>query len=324
MIDTNTTTRITMERATAPSFDFADLFAGWGGFSCGAVAAGGRLTWAANHNPVCVEAHAHTHPDATHECQDLMQADFSALPDVDVLLAAPACQGHSQASQPKRRIFHDKLRSTAWAVVTAAEFKRPDVVIVENVPDFLRWGLFPHWAGALESLGYALAPVRMVASDYGVPQDRDRLFVVATRSTAPIDLDLDAYRAEHAGLGSVIDWDAGRWRPVQKAGARVQERIAAGYARLGTGRFLTQHVTGHRGRSLTQAFPTITKQDQLAMVRGGVYRPLTIRETARGMGFPDTWEPLPGLRRRDVIEGLGNAVCPPVATALVSAVLAQA
>lgn len=81
-----------------------DLFAGFGGFTLGATQAGARVVWAANHWPLAVETHARNHAGTEHVCQDLRQADWTALPRFDLLLASPACQGHSQAAQPKRRL----------------------------------------------------------------------------------------------------------------------------------------------------------------------------------------------------------------------------
>lgn len=46
-----------------------DLFAGAGGFTTGAAAAGVRMVWAANHWPVAVEWHTANHPDTAHACQ---------------------------------------------------------------------------------------------------------------------------------------------------------------------------------------------------------------------------------------------------------------
>lgn len=78
--------------------DVIDLFAGAGGSSEGARQAGARVVWAANHWRLAVDIHERNHPETQHECQDLMQADFSALPPCDLVLASPACQGHSKAS----------------------------------------------------------------------------------------------------------------------------------------------------------------------------------------------------------------------------------
>jgi len=304
-------------KASAPRV--ADLFAGWGGFSVGAEMAGCRCVYAANHWRLAVEAHQANLPHAQHACQDLRQANWATLPDYDVLLAAPACQGHSQASQPKRRRYHDALRATAWAVVDCADVTEPKAIVVENVPDFLRWRLYPIWRSALEQLGYQVTENILVASHHGVPQRRKRLFVVAMQGRA---FELDHQPTKEPPFGPHIDWEGGKWRPLSLATTGAQDRIRAAQRRHGP-RCLIQHVTGHKGLNLSEPIRTITCQDQWAVADGNRYRPLPIRETARAMGFPDDYF-WPESRRRDAIRGLGNAVCPPVARDLVFQVTAQA
>jgi DNA (cytosine-5)-methyltransferase 1 len=296
-----------------------DLFAGWGGFTLAAEMAGLEVAWAANHWPLAVEAHQLNHPHTQHSCQDLRQADWTALPDFDLLLASPCCQGHSNASQPNRRGYHDAMRATAWAVVDCADATNPSGIIVENVPSFLQWRLYPQWRSALEALGFRLSELIVTASRHGVPQRRTRLFIVGTRAETHAFDDLhDASRQAviEPAFGPCIDWDTGNWRPISQASQGAQERIARAQANHGP-RCLTQHVTGHPGVSIGEPIRTITTKDQWAVVDGDLYRPLTVRETARAMGFPEgyTWPEASG--RRDQIKGLGNAVVPPAARAII-------
>ena len=298
-----------------------DLFAGWGGFSLGAEQAGARVVWTANHNPLAVAAHATNLPDAQHLCQDLTQANFYDTPDHDLLLAAPACQGHSQASQPKRRAYHDQLRATAWAVVSAVEAKEPEVLVVENVPAFLRWKLFRVWSEALTELGYTLSQHQLTASHFGVPQRRKRVFIVGARGKHALPLRFR--RAPEPGFRSCIDESAGGWRPVSGSTEGVMRRVAKGRRNHGD-EFLSQWVTGHPGVSLDEPIRTITGAvNHWNLVRGDEYRPLTTRELARGMGFPESYE-FPQATKKELTLGLGNAVCPPVAREIVSQVLAVA
>lgn len=293
-----------------------DLFAGWGGFTLGAEQAGVSVEWAANHWPLAVEAHSLNHPHTRHACQDLRQADWTKLPSYDLLLASPACQGHSQASQPKRRLFHDALRATAWAVVDCAEVTTPKAVIVENVVDFKRWQLYPVWRQALEALGYHLQEMELLASHLGVPQRRKRLFIVATRNAAEVVV---TPNAEEAPFAPCIDVTADRWREVSEAPAKVRERIEKGRRNHGFA-FLSQHVTNHPGVPLYEPIRTITTKDQWCFVRGNQYRSLTVREIARAMGFPDNYAWPEGSSRSDAIKGLGNAVPPPVASRIITEV----
>jgi len=306
----------------------ADLFAGLGGFSEAARIAGLKRVYAANHNPIVVRAHKVNHPEAEHVCQDLRQADWEALPYHDILLASPECQGHSNAGQWARKKSkktakrHQDMRVTAMCVIDCVEKCSPHAMVVENVLPFLKWKLLPRWIGCLEDLGYHVQITTLRASHYGVPQRRDRVFVVATKGKA-IDIRLEKDASEPA-IGPVIEWDApAKWTPVAKAKPAVRKRIENARARLGTSRFLTQHVTNHPGVPLHEPIRTITKQDHWAVVDGGLYRPLTLRENAVAMGFrPDYHLPTEGGRKA-AIEAVGNAVSPPPAARLLERVADQ-
>lgn len=296
-----------------------DLFAGWGGFTEGAEQAGVKVAWAANHWRLAVDAHRLNHPKAIHTCQDLRQADWTTLPDYELLLASPACQGHSTASQPKRRGYHDAMRATAWAVVDCAEVTRPRAIIVENVPSFRAWELFPLWREALVLLGYHVQDLDAHATGFGVPQRRHRMIIVATRKAlAPLVLPR-VERDHEPAFGPCLELGAGRWRPTTSTTSNVRARFTKGRAVHGR-RFLSQHVTDHPGVGLGEPIRTITTKDQWVIVDGNRYRPLTLRELARGMGFRDGYEWPADVGRTDCIKGLGNAIPPPVARGVVELV----
>lgn len=298
-----------------------DLFAGAGGFSTGAQMAGCKVAWAANHWQEAVNVHADNHPGTEHVCQDLQQADWSTVPAHDLLLASPSCQGHSRA-RGKDRAHHDAQRSTAWAVVSAAEYHRPAVALIENVPEFAQWTLYPAWCAAMNALGYALQPMILDAADHGVAQHRRRLFIVGTRSKHPLELTF-APQA-HVGSGQVIDFDAGRWSQIDKPG-RAQAtlaRIRSGRSTHGE-RFVAPYFgsgSGLTGRSLSRPVGTITTRDRWAVIDGDRMRMLSVPECRRAMGFPDSYR-LPE-RAKDAMHMLGNAVCPPVARDVINALRA--
>lgn len=296
-----------------------DLFAGLGGFSAGAEAAGYRVVWAANHWPEAVRWHRANHPQTRHSCQDLHQCDWTTVPDHDVLLASPACQGHSRA-RGKDRPHHDAARSTAWAIVSAAEAKRPAFLVIENVPEFRNWALFPSFQDALRRLGYVLAPHILDAADFGVPQHRVRLFLVGSRSSAPMDL-----RPERAAsvrtAREVVDFGSGNWSPVREKCHSTRRKVANGRAKLGS-RFLVAYYGSERGgRSLDRPIGTITTRDRYAAVDGFQMRMLSVGEYRAAMGFPEAYHLPPN--RRLATHLLGNAVCPPVASAVLRALAAH-
>lgn len=289
-----------------------DLFAGAGGFSLGASLAGVRVVWAANHWEAAVRVHAANHPDAAHLCQDLHQANWEAVPRHDLLLASPACQGHSRArgvDQPR----HDTARSTAWAVVSCAEFHRPSVFVVENVPEFARWELYPPWLDAMRRLGYAISAQIHDAADHGVPQNRRRLFVVGVRAKSA--LWIPRVRRSHVPAETILG-DTGRWSAVADKCPRTRARIEVGRRQHGP-RFLMPYYGNERGgRSLQRPIGTITTRDRYAMVDGDRMRMLTAEEYRRGMGFPDSYL-LPESHKL-ATHLLGNAVCPPVAQDIIA------
>lgn len=295
-----------------------DLFAGAGGFSTGARMAGAEVVWAANHWPLAVQWHAANHPRTVHACQDLQQADFRDAPAHDMLLASPACQGHSPA-RGKEKPHHDAQRATAWAVVTCAEVHRTPVVVIENVPAFAeRWVLFPAWCAAMHALGYALSFNRIDAADHGVPQHRSRMFIVATRSKHPLELAMP--RRAHVGAASVLDFEAGVWSTLAGHVPATLARIAAGRRAFGE-RFVAPYYgsgSGETGRSIARPIGTLTTRDRWAVIDGDRMRMISRAESIAFMGFPADYQ-LP-TQVRETKHLLGNAVCPQVACDVIEAV----
>lgn len=300
-----------------------DLFAGLGGFSEGARLAGVRVLWAGNHWRAAVDTHAVNHPGTLHACQDLHQANWTSVPGHDVLLASPACQGHTWA-RGKERPHHDANRSTAWAVVSALECHQPPFALIENVPEFLKWALYPAWCSAIAALGYSVAPHVLDAADSGVPQHRVRMLLVLARSRAPLSLALP--RRPHVPAASIIDFSEGRWSPIQRKGRSLATlaRIAAGRKAHGD-RFLAPYYgggSGLTGRSLARPIGTITTRDRWAVIDGDRMRMVSVPEARKAMGFREDYR-LPD-RAKDAMHMLGNAVPPPLAADALMALKAAA
>lgn len=288
-----------------------DLFAGLGGWSTGATMAGVQVLWAANHWPEAVHWHAANHPHTAHACQDLHQANWEQVPAHDILLASPCCQGHSKArGKASGNPQHDASRSTAWAVVSAAEFHQPESVIVENVAEFIGWALYPAWQAAMEALGYQLSPHVVDCADLGVPQNRIRIFIVCTRSKAPIKLKLPT--ESHVPATRFIDVENGRWSPVDKKGraAATLERVANGRRTFGDRFLFSYYGNTKTGRDIERPIGTITTRDRWAIVDGDRMRMLTADETLAAMSFPATTKR--PAEHRLTVHMAGNAV-PPVA-----------
>lgn len=295
-----------------------DLFAGAGGFTTGAKSAGVKVIWAANHWIPAVNTHSRNHPETAHACQDLRQADWRAVPDHDILLASPECRGHTKA-KGKERKHHDASRSTAWAVVDAVEVKQPPFLVVENVPEFRRWRHYGRWKDCLAE-DYRLTENVLDAADFGVPQNRVRMFLVGVhKRVSKFPVAVTAKRLPHTPARNVIDWDGGEWTRVRTAdrSPNTLARVEAGRRQFPRQPFLIAYYGNAKGgRSLDRPLGTVTTKDRYALVDGAWMRMLTKEEYKRAMAFPD-WYVLPSEHTVSV-KLLGNAVCPPVATFLLN------
>lgn len=285
-----------------------DLFAGAGGWTEGATQAGVEVLMAINHWPRAVATHARNHPGVRHECQDLALFDHSKLPDHDLLIASPSCVGHTRA-RGKERAHHDSTRATMWCVVDAVEAKRPAQLVVENVTDVRKWELFGVWRMALATLGYSLEEHVVDASEWGVPQERERLIITGRRNAPALKLVCPGVRGANAL--DIIDWDAGRWGSTQGRRPRTAQVIAHGRAQ-GWERFLVPYYGNTKtARSINRPIGTITTHDRFGIVDGDRYRMLSVAEAARAMSFPANYV-LDGTREEQMKQ-LGNAVPPTLA-----------
>lgn len=194
--------RVAQALGTDNDLTATDLFCGAGGSSLGAEAGGATLVMAANHWQTAIDVHQANFPNAGHDCADVSQADPRRYPRTNLLIASPECTNHSQARGVSRRrqdpsLFDapdpaaERSRATMWDVVRFAEQLRYEAVIVENVVEATKWVLFGAWWTAMESLGYHGTVLSHNSMFHGVPQSRDRLYIVWTLNGIRPDLELE-------------------------------------------------------------------------------------------------------------------------------------
>ena len=179
-----------------------DNFAGGGGASTGIELATGRpVDIAINHNESAIMMHRRNHPYTRHYQDDVWILDPLKLTGgrpVHIAWFSPDCKHFSRASGGALK--DRNIRGLAWVVVKWAGLVQPDIIIVENVPEFLTWGpvrkgkpkksktgqTFAQWKKQLEDLGYVIEYRELCAADYGAPTIRTRLVIVARRDGRPI------------------------------------------------------------------------------------------------------------------------------------------
>jgi DNA (cytosine-5)-methyltransferase 1 len=274
----------------------ADLFCGAGGTSHGAIQAVEALGYKAkltaiNHWNVAIATHQLNNPEARHLCtylDNINPRDLFKEGELDVLWASPECTHHSIARGGKP--INDQSRATAWCVVRWAEALRPNIILVENVPEFVSWGgigtngrplatkkgaTFMAWVGSLESLGYRVGWKILCAADHGDPTTRRRLFVQAVRGHRKIKWPEPSHspKAKTDLLGSrqpyrnarndVIDWSLlcpsiyDRKRPLSP---KTMRRIYEGLKRFGLGAFVVPQQSNPVPKSVDEPLPTVVAE----------------------------------------------------------------
>lgn len=211
-----------------------DLFSGFGGLSQGMSHAGFAVIYAANHDEYKVEIHEANHPGADHWIADLVDTDAPSyhdvrdLPPADVVVAGVSCKNHSQANSQKayaegRTLFDldepdpdyeeqvtrsERDRATANCVLHYAEKHRPKMMLIECTTELQCWGprvpgkkygdgsTFRWWLKQHENLGYRYKILYLNSMFFGVPQSRDRLYIVFWLEQIPAP-DLDHRPVSH-------------------------------------------------------------------------------------------------------------------------------
>ncbi|MEE7462079.1 DNA (cytosine-5-)-methyltransferase [Methylobacterium fujisawaense] len=153
-----------------------DLFSGAGLFSAGLVQAGFEPVLAVE---LGAEAVASYRRNVSRCAVHGSVADFRGAPKVDVVIAGPPCQGFSTLGRRDPTDVRNALGLLILPWVRAAD---PSLVVIENVPPFLRSPQWRELAAGLRELGYAdVVTWELDALDFGVPQRRRRAFTVASR-----------------------------------------------------------------------------------------------------------------------------------------------
>ncbi|EDY84491.1 DNA-cytosine methyltransferase superfamily [Verrucomicrobiia bacterium DG1235] len=162
------------------AFRFIDLFAGIGGFRIGLERLGGECVFSSE-----IDRHA----AATYErnfghkpAGDITKIDASEVPDHEVICGGFPCQPFSVSG--KQLGFEDARGTLFFEVMRLVSAKRPKVVFLENVANYVRHQggkTLKRTVGMLEEAGYATKWAVLNASDYGVPQARKRLYIVGIR-----------------------------------------------------------------------------------------------------------------------------------------------
>lgn len=179
---------IKIEKKSLQGMTFIDLFAGLGGFRLALESLGAECVYSNEWDEPVQKVYANNFGDVPEG--DITQVDEKTIPDHDILCAGFPCQAFSISG--KQRGFEDSRGTLFFDVARIVKEKKPKVVFMENVKNFATHDnghTLEVVKGTMEELGYTFYQRVLNAVDYGVPQKRERIYMVCFRN----DLDIKEF-----------------------------------------------------------------------------------------------------------------------------------
>ena len=306
-------------------FTFIDLFAGIGGFRIPMQELKGKCVFTSEFNYWAQKTYEHNFGEVPFG--DITKLDLNIVPKHDVLVAGFPCQPFSISGKMKG--FEDTRGTLIYNVFQIIEKRQPKVVFLENVKHLIhhnRGNTLKTILKDLEELGYKASWKLLNASDFGVPQNRERIIIIGHKDekfdftklkTKPkpilkdfLDQDvafeylnepytiLSDYRIQESGLIFI----GHRNKSIRKAGVRP-----------GTEHLSRVHKQPNRIYSSDGLHPALPSQESSGrfwIYDKGEVRKLTIKECYRIMGFPDKFIKTTNLA--ESYRQIGNSVCVPM------------
>ena len=186
------------------------LFSGAGGMDIGAIRAGANIVWANDIKQDACESyranigsHIHMGDISTYINR------LSTLSDMDLVIGGPPCQGFSVAGKMNENDDRNKL---IWSYADVIEATNPKAFVMENVKALAtlsRWQqVRDKLLFRLRSLGYSVNFIVLNASDYDVPQARERVFFIGFKGDETKYPDLESmmsfYRKESSSVREAL------------------------------------------------------------------------------------------------------------------------
>nr|AAP31838.1 AsiSI methylase [Arthrobacter sp. S] len=318
-----------MNRATA-----VELFAGCGGLSTGLLDAGYDVRLGVDNNAPSLVAYDYNH--AYRGSKSLLR-DVSALrgpelleaagvDSIDVLSGGPPCQPFSIAG--KRLGLDDPRGHLIAEFVRIVDEVRPKAVVFENVPALQtshNGDVVRATTDALEQLGYGVRRAILNAADWGVPQARKRLILIAVRDVAEFSFppkpthsgdpsgSLRPYRTASDALWDLpdVNTDAAREIPNHEPTAHSPAMLKA-FAGLEPGKRepKSRHDRLHPDRPGYTLRAGSGNFSPMRPIHYEFDRVISVRESARLQGFSDDFIWPDSLSRLQQYRQVGNAVPP--------------
>ncbi len=176
-------------------YNFVDLFCGAGGFSEGFIRNGFRSLLALDNNINCIETIKSNNRDTLSVCtniKNLKKSDYKELiqnKKIHLIIGGPPCQGFSMAG---KRDVKDPRNSLFMEFVKSVKFLKPQCFVLENVRGLLSMKtnsnekVIEIIEKEFRNIGYKSYWKVLNSANYGVPQKRNRLFIIGTLKDNPL------------------------------------------------------------------------------------------------------------------------------------------
>ncbi len=290
------------------------LFSGAGGLDLGFEKAGFEIIMANEYDKTIWATYEKNH-SAPLLKKDIRKIDFSEFPnDVDGIIGGPPCQSWSEAGS--LRGINDERGQLFYDYIKLLENKKPKFFVVENVAGMLsnrHSEAVKNILVMFEKSGYNVTLTLVNATDYGVPQDRKRVFYIGFRNDLDVDFEFPSSiildnQNKLTLRDAIYDLKNTAVPALEKNKANKDlsilnhEYFVGSYSTIYMSRnrvrswdepAFTVQASGRQCQLHPQA-PKMTKVEKNKMIftKGyeSLYRRLTVRECARVQGFPDDFE----------------------------------
>ena len=318
---------------------FIDLFAGIGGFRIGFENAGFQCVFSCEINKKCQEVYFSNFNEMPYS--DIREVIPEKIPDFEVLLAGFPCQPFSISG--RQLGFEDTRGTLFFDICRIINQKLPKIVILENVKH-----LFYHDKGrtlkvitnTLRDFGYKVNYEVLNAKDFGVPQNRERIFIICFK-THFFDF-TKSKRSPTPKLKDFLDKDGdfqildkNEYTLINNPRKQKSGLIFVGYrnkkirtvgVRPNTEHLSRVHKMPNRIYSADGVHPTLSSQEPsgryfIYIKEKDLVRKLTIGECYRIMGFPENFKRDKSLP--ESYKQVGNSVCVPLVEEIANSIKRQ-
>ncbi len=323
----------------ANAIKFIDLFCGVGGIRLGMEKQGFECVFSCDINSECQRTYYENFGEKPEG--DIKLIDETKIPKHDILCAGFPCQPFSISG--KQKGFDDTRGTLFFEICRVISFCKPRVVFLENVKHLVHHdhgNTLGVITSKLEKLGYKVSYKILNASDFGVPQNRERIIIIGY-SKSKFDFE-KVRKIPRRKLIEFLD-SSGDFEYLEPSEYTLLDTtkeqpgsglIFAGYrnklirkvgVRPGTEHLSRVHKQPNRIYSVYGIHPTLPSQESsgryFILTDDNRVRKLTLDECWRIMGFPEDYKKVSSAGEQ--YKQLGNSVCVPMIAAVASEIQNQ-